>query len=431
MHICVIRVIAKKLGAVAHRAAALAVSRLAAAIAIVVLMPVMAGAQPIPVPSAHPTSVSYMHQTNLLWALAQLVTLAVPLVLLVSGYGARLRTCCARLAGGRWFWTLALFAAAYLVIAALAMLPVEFVREFLRANTPGHHSAGYGNWFTKQGVNLVVEIVVAALFLWIPFSLIARSPRYWWLYGALALVPVAFLVLVALPVFVDPLTASYRPIVPGPLRDRIEALTQRCHVSDMPILVGGNEDTAVGLGPTRRIFLQSDIATAKTLDQAEFTVAHELKHYLLGDNWKALAIVALFLFAGFWLTNRLGRAAIRRWSARFGFSDLADPASLPLIVFVFAAIWLCALPGFNYFARHIESEADRFGLELSHQNRAVAQLFASWMQKGEEPPDWDRFFTVFRATHPSNAARIRFANEYHPWSEGKAGVYDGVCDPRR
>jgi hypothetical protein len=47
-----------------------------------------------------------------------------------------------------------------------------------------------------------------------------------------------------------------------------------------------------------------------------------------------LAIIAVCLLAGFWLTDRMGRAAIRRFSGRWGFSELSDPASFPLIVFL-------------------------------------------------------------------------------------------------
>ena len=42
---------------------------------------------------------------------------------------------------------------------------------------------------------------------------------------------------------------------------------------------------------------------------------------------------------------------------------------------ILTAFWLCTLPLFNLFARHIEHEADRFGLELTHQNHAAAMMF--------------------------------------------------------
>jgi STE24 endopeptidase len=86
---------------------------------------------------------------------------------------------------------------------------------------------------------------------------------------------------------------------------------------------------------------------------------------VLGDNWKALAILFFFGFTSLWLVNRYGRAPIARWHRRLGFEELYDPAALPLIALILSLFWLCVLPLFNWEARHIEFEADRFGLELS------------------------------------------------------------------
>ena len=255
------------------------------------------------------------------------------------------------------------------------------------------------------------------MLIWLPYRLIARSPRRWWLYCALALIPFAFLALVVLPVCVAPLTTAYKPLDDRPLETRIEALAARCGVASIPIFVAGNDTSVVGLGPTNRILLQSNLASVEMPDQIEFTIGHELKHYVMGDNWKALAIIAAILLAGFWLTDRLGRWAIRRFSGRWGFSELRDPASLPMIVFMFAFLWLAILPFFNLFARHIELEADCFGLESTHQNHAAAMVCVRDAQS-DLAPDWDTFFLSFEATHPSIATRIKFANSYKPWERG-------------
>jgi|SRR5271165_500313 len=197
-------------------------------------------------------------------------------------------------------------------------------------------------------------------------------------------------------------------------------------VANIPVLVGGNSTGVDGLGPTNRIYLQSNLASVESRDQIEFTIGHELKHYVMGDNWKALAIIAVFLLAGFWLTDRLGRTAIRRFSRRWGFSTLSDPASLPLIVFMFTLLWLAILPFFNLFSRHIELEADRFGLELTHQNHAAAMIFVRDAQTSLAP-DWGTFFLISQATHPSIRERIEFANSYKPWEQGALLVYGDVC----
>jgi Zn-dependent protease with chaperone function len=384
---------------------------------------------PVAVPATMAAALARMRTGNIHWAAFRLLELAIPLFILFTGLGARLRRMREQISGRRWFWTVTLFAVAYLVLAALIALPFEFYAGYVRQHITGQSDQTLPNWLKSEAVPLAVRLILASLFIWIPYLLIARTPRRWWLYCALALIPVAFLVLVALPVWVDPLTTTYKPLDDGTLKAQIDALTARCGIAHIPILVGGDDTNVTGLGPTNRIVLESDLASVETPDQIVFTVGHEMKHYMMGDNWKALAIIAAFLLAGFWLTDRLGRAAIRRFSGRWGFSQLSDPASMPLIVFLFIFLWLAFLPFFNIFARHIEHEADRFGLELTHQNHAVAMMFAGEVQRGDEPPEWDTFLLIFRATHPSDGQRIEFANSYKPWEQGKPLVYGNVCKP--
>jgi Zn-dependent protease with chaperone function len=398
-----------------------------ACIACAILTSTIASAElPVAVPQATASALARMRDGNIHWAAAHLLELAIPLFFLFTGLAARLRQMCEYLSRRRWFWTVTLFACAYLLLAALIVLPFDFYVDYVLPHAAGHSDQTLPNWLTNEGVQLAVRLIVAALLIWLPYRLIARSPRRWWLYCALALIPFAFLALVALPVWVAPLTTSYKPLNDRPLETKIESLAARCGVASLPVFVGGNDTTVVGLGPTNRIVLQSNLAQVETPDQIEFTVGHELKHYVMGDNWKALAIIAAILLGGFWLTDRLGRAAIRRFSQRWGFAELSDPASFPLIVFMFTLIWLAILPFFNLFARHIEFEADRFGLELTHQNHAAAMIFVKDAQTGLAP-DWDTFFLITQATHPSIAVRIEFANSYKPWEHGAPSVYGKVC----
>ena len=399
-----------------------------ACIATAILASTIAHAEaPVAAPKTTAALLAQQRGTNIRWTAAQLFGLAIPLFFLFTGLGARLRRGCENISGRRWFWTVTLFACAYLVLAALIVLPFDFYVGYVQPHAAGWAHQTVPNWLKGEGVPLAVRLVVASLLIWLPYRLIARSPRRWWLYCALALIPVAFLALVALPVWVKPLTTTYKPLDDRPLQARIEALAARCGVTNIPVFVGGDSTRVDGRGPTNRFVLQTNLASVEAPDQIEFTIGHELKHYVMGDNWKALAIIAAFLLAAFWLTDRLGRAAIRQFSRRWGFSELSDPASLPLIVFMLTILWLAILPSFNMFSRHIELEADRFGLELTHQNHAAALIFVRDAQSGDVAPDWDTFFLIFQATHPSIRERIEFANTYKPWEQGAPLVYGNVC----
>jgi STE24 endopeptidase len=381
---------------------------------------------PVPVPETTPAALARIRDGNIQWAAFRLLDLTIPLLILFTGLGAHLRRMCESISGHRWFWTVTLFACAYLVLAGLIALPFDFSAGYVWAHAAGWSHQTSPDWLKGEGVQIAVKVVVAALLIWLPYKLIARSPRRWWLYGALALIPVAFLVLVALPVWVKPLTTNYKPLEDGPLKTRIETLAARCGVTNLPVVVGGNSTGVDGLGPTHRIYLQTNLASVESPDQIEFTIGHELKHYVMGDNWTALAYIAGFLLAGFWLTDRVGRAAIRQFSLRWGFSELSDPASFPLIVLLLTFFWLASSPFFNLVARHVEHEADRFGLELTHQNHADALIFIRDAQT-ELAPEWGTFFLIFRADHPSIRERIEFANNYKPWEHGAPLRYSNVC----
>jgi Zn-dependent protease with chaperone function len=382
---------------------------------------------PVNVPLASRATIAFAEHREPLWLAAQLLPVLIAFLMLVTGLGALLRRACAHLAGGNWFWTVTLFACVYLLAASAITMPFDYYRDIVDMRAWGELHQTYQQWSVGETVSLVVKLVVTGLFVWIPYALIAKSPRRWWLYSAIALIPVAFLVLVAIPVWVNPLTTDYRPLADQSLAAKIETLAARCGVAHIPVFVGGNDDTVVGLGPTNRIILDKDIFRNETPHQIVFTVGHELKHYVEGDNWKALAIIAVLLLAGFFLVDRIGRAWIARGARWFGFDDLADPASLPLIIAILSVSWFAVSPAFNLFSRHIEHEADRFGLELTHENRAMGEIFANEIAQHDELADWDPFFLVFRATHPSNVDRVRFADAYRPWERGEPLVYGNVC----
>ena len=71
---------------------------------------------------------AYALWAELLWSAGQIAGLILPAVLLFTGWGARLRTLCGRWTGGSRYRTLTLFAAIYLLLAGLVVLPTRYWR---------------------------------------------------------------------------------------------------------------------------------------------------------------------------------------------------------------------------------------------------------------------------------------------------------------
>lgn len=69
----------------------------------------------------------------------------------------------------------------YLVLAGLIALPFDFSAGYLWARTAGRSHQTLADWLKSEGVQIAVKVVVAALLIWLPYRLIAKSPRRWWL----------------------------------------------------------------------------------------------------------------------------------------------------------------------------------------------------------------------------------------------------------
>jgi Zn-dependent protease with chaperone function len=398
-------------------------------LALTVTAPAIAD-EPLPVPQPTTEALAYHHGQDMFWLADQALGFLLPAVILVTGWSAGIRTWAGRVTGGRWYPTLVLYAAIFVVISAIVELPLTYERDYVFAHAYDQSNQTMGKFIHDQGFGLVVQVIIVALVIWIPFLLIRRSPKRWWLWSTAALTPVMIAGIVLAPIFISPVFNTFTPLPDGDLKTRIEAEVARAGL-DHPNILKMDRSTdsktfgayVTGLGSTARIVIYDTALTSLDDREILFVVGHETKHYLLKDVWKLVGIDVVLILVGFFAVDRLARAAIRRWSGPFGFTELSDPAALPLLLIVFGLVSLVATPILNAASRHIEHEADRFGLELTHDNHAAASAFLKRNNEamGVPYPGW--LERTFRLDHPSLGDRITFANAYHPWAEGKPLVY--------
>ena len=126
--------------------------------------------------------------------------------------------------------------------------------------------------------------------------------------------------------------------------------------------------------------------------------------------------------AGTWDAATAG-GIIRRWQARLGFSELADVASLPLILLLTSQFSLVVTPVMMAHSRWQERQSDRFGLEITRDNHAAATAFVKLQTEnlGNPRPGW--LYKLWRSSHPPIGERIDFCNSYRPWERGDPLTY--------
>jgi Zn-dependent protease with chaperone function len=151
-------------------------------------------------------------------------------------------------------------------------------------------------------------------------------------------------------------------------------------------------------------------------------------HYVLGHVWQGILFASVFTMLVLYGIHRCADWLIARFQRRFGFDRLDDIASMPLIVLLFSFSGLILGPVSLAFSRHVEHEADRFGLEITKNNYAAASACAKLQIENLGVPRPGLLYKIWQATHPPAGERIDFYNEYRPWETGQPLVYGKYFD---
>ncbi|MGO8750773.1 MAG: M48 family metallopeptidase [Thermoguttaceae bacterium] len=385
---------------------------------------------PVPVPEPSPKALSYYRTGNILWIVSQAWAILLPTAWLWSGFSARLRSA-ARRAGRFRYFIIAVYFLVYAIVTFVLDLPLAWYAGYVRQHSYGLSNQTLAKWFTDQLLGLAVSLAVGILFLWVPYLLLRKSPRRWWFYTSLLAVPFMFLAMLVAPIWIDPLFNRFGPMQDKELEAKILAEARRAGIEGGRVFqVDKSVDTnavnayVTGLGHTKRIVLW-DTLLAK-LDQKEvlFVMAHEMGHYVLNHVIQGILVGFLAVLAGLYAVHRMAGFLIRRFQGRFGFSELSDIASLPLLVLLTSVMSLVLSPAVLAYSRYTEHEADRFGLELTQNNHAAATAFVKLQQENLSNPRPGWLYTFWRGSHPSLGDRIDFANTYRPWASGRPLRYE-------
>jgi Zn-dependent protease with chaperone function len=382
------------------------------------------------VPEPTPLAIQYYRSGNLLWGIGVLLSLLIPAVLLYTGTSARLRSLAFRL-GRRWLPSVMLYTVLFTLLSALLLLPLSYYEGFVRQHAYGLSNQSLEKWVGDWLKGTALGAVALALVVWIPYLLLRRSPRRWWLYAGLTAAPLATLMLIISPVWIDPLFNDFGTMKDRSLEQRILRLADRAGIPGSRVYeVRKSVDTktinayVTGFGTTKRIVFWDTILAKLDPDQIAFVAAHEMGHYVLGHVRALIVVVTALAIVALYVVHRLAHRLIARYARWFGFHQLSDPASLPLLALLTTAVSLVTTPVALAFTRHQEHEADRFALELTRDNRAGATTFVRLQEENLAVPRPGSWYMLWRGSHPSLGERVDFANQYRPWSEGQRLRYD-------
>jgi Zn-dependent protease with chaperone function len=417
--------------------------------------------EPVAVPEPSETAMRFYRGNNVLWAVNQAWALLLTGGLAFSGLSARLRSLSGRLADrvrsllpprrrggpaspdidekcpefgpvtskppparleGNGFWTIGIYVVLYLVLVFAINLPLSFYQGFIRLHAYDLSNQTLGKWFHDATIRLAVAAVVGFVLTWVPYGLMARSPRRWWLYMTLLYVPFLYATMLVTPVWIDPLFNRFGPMKDKGLERRILDLAERAGIEGSRVFeVEKSVDTravnayVTGVFGTKRIVLWDTLLTKLDPPEVLTVMGHEMGHYVLGHVVRSIWLGSLVILVGLFFVDRAGQWLIARFRGRLGFDRLSDVASVPLVLMLMEVSSLFLGPVTLAYSRYQEHEADCFTLDLTHANHSAAMADVKMQAENLGNPRPGLFYKIFRASHPSIGERIDFANAYHPW----------------
>jgi STE24 endopeptidase len=295
---------------------------------------------------------------------------------------------------------------------------------------------GWVSWLLDSAKGEGVEMAIAILFVWVLYAVIRRSPRNWWFWFWVAAVPLIILGAVIEPLVIEPLYFKFTPLrssEPG-LAANIERMTVLAgapipedRIFEMNASSKLKELNAyvTGLGASKRVVVWDTTIGRMSGDEVLFVTGHEMGHYVLGHvrNGILFACAVLLFFLN--LAYRLLYRMLARWGKTWAIRGPEDLASLPALILLLTVFGFLFTPISNAYSRHLEHQADQFGLEVIHGLIPDAPVVAAhaFQILGEvdlEEPRPSTPVKIWFYNHPPLDERMRFAQSYDPWSAGRA-----------
>lgn len=297
-----------------------------------------------------------------------------------------------------------------LLLVSLIGLPLSIWRTFGVEARFGFNRMTLGLFVADLFKGLALGLVLGGPLVFVILFLMQRAGTLWWLYAWIVWVGFTVLITWAWPTLIAPLFNKFTPLSDETLKQRAEALMQRCGFSSRGVFVMDGSRRSVhgnayftGVGRSKRIVFFDTLLERLQIAEVEAVLAHELGHFRLHHvRWRLLLSLA-FGLGGLALLGFL-----TQWPEFYRAFDIATPsphAALLLFVFVLPVFTYFTTPLGAWWSRKHEFEADEFAAQFADA-RQLAEALVKLYRDNATTLTPDRLHSAFYDSHPPALVRI-------------------------
>jgi STE24 endopeptidase len=181
------------------------------------------------------------------------------------------------------------------LLVSLIGLPLSIWRTFGVEARFGFNRTTVALFIADLFKGLLLGLVLGGPLVFVILFLMQRAGTLWWLYAWLVWVGFTVLITWAYPTLIAPLFNKFTPLNDEALKQRAEALLQRCGFSSRGVFVMDGSRRSVhgnayftGVGRSKRIVFFDTLLERLQIAEVEAVLAHELGHFRLHHvRWRS------------------------------------------------------------------------------------------------------------------------------------------------
>ena len=297
----------------------------------------------------------------------------------------------------------------FLIVGAIG-LPLSLWRTFGIEARFGFNRMTAPLYIADLCKSLALSLLLGGPLIFVILYLMQQAGSLWWLYAWLVWVAFTVFITWAWPTLFAPMFNKFTPLSDESLKQRTEALLQRCGFASKGLFVMDGSRRSVhgnayftGVGRNKRIVFFDTLIERLQIAEVEAVLAHELGHFRL-HHVRSRLILSL----GMGLAGLALLGALARWPEFYSALGVSTPsahAALLLFMFVLPPFTYFLTPLGSWWSRKHEFEADAFAAEYADASQLADALVKLYRDNATTLTP-DSLHSAFYDSHPPALVRI-------------------------
>ena len=297
-----------------------------------------------------------------------------------------------------------------MVIMTVLDLPFSLYHTFVVEERFGFNRSTPAVFVTDLLKNTLLLVVIGGPLIALALWIMEGSGGLWWLYIWVVWTLFTLVMFWAYPAVIAPLFNKFSPLDNEALKQRIQALMDKCGFRSKGIFVmdgskrsGHGNAYFTGFGSNKRIVFFDTLLESLNPPEIEAVLAHELGHFKLKHIQKRLLSTFALSLAALAL---LGWLAGESWFyLGLGISQSSPWMALMLFMLAMPVFTFFLQPLMSLLSRKHEFEADAYAVQQSSGADLIKALVKMYRENASTLTP-DPLYSAFHDSHPPAPVRI-------------------------